>query len=507
MKFSFAAGCGSVLLLGCGSDPISPPPGQDAAMLDSSLDQVVPPADGADTDTLPVVDSAVPYLPSKWSQRFEHAKYAHIFDGLLGSDYCVALVLEGFPGVDFGLGPRPKSGIFGYLMGAETGAVCGGVLNVGKTISVWEVDSPLIRDLNEKGPFGPFNVLGATNQVSQTTNSLENQLFPVGFPKSTPMDGRLHTWSFINNNEALAYDSALALGLKMELMPVGVPQGGLAMRGLFTTINATPYRVWAGPATTPSIAIDILRALDPNGVDTSHYYVAGRLSGPSFDFKDGNVVTGSGMFLAKVTMSLQPGTIVADWVTLFGGVPQEDPALGKGDHFGAGARFDAPSKVYVTTFEGTADFGTGPQTSPAGVPSVAVAVMDLTTGKATKTFVFPKGPASHGKISRPSVAKLKNGDFLLFDTLWDTVDVGGVKLQAQQGADVYVARFDATGKGLWGRVYGGPGDDEAYLVMDAWSVDDVPVLSGHSMQSIDFGNGPLTTSAVEGEAWVTRLTL
>ena len=86
--------------------------------------------------------------------------------------------------------------------------------------------------------------------------------------------------------------------------------------------------------------------------------------------------------------------------------------------------------------------------------------------------------------------------------------VGGVKLQAQQGADVYVARFDATGKGLWGRVYGGAGDDEAFLVLNkSGTVDDVTVLSGHSMQSIDFGNGPLTTSAVEGEAWVTRLSL
>ena len=495
MRFSLAVGCSSAVLLACGSDPVSPSPGGDAGVLDSSIDQLAPPPDGASLDAPPVPDSGAPYLPSKWSQRFEHAKYAHLFDGGLGQLPCVAAILEGFPGIDFGQGPQAKAGICGYLMGVDTGTVCGGTVN--NTLNIWQVDPPLIRDLNEVSPYGPFNVLGNISKSGQTTNSVENRLFPVGVAHSVPFDGRLHAWAFPNNNEALAYDSAALATLKVEAMPDNVPPGGLAMRGLVG--GTTPVRVWPGPVTTPSIAVDILRA-----VDATTYYVAGRLAGPSFDFKDGKTVAGAGMFLSKMTA----GTIVATWVTLFGGVPQEDPSLGAGDHFGAGARFDPGTKVYVTTFEGTSDFGTGPQTSPAGVPSVAVALMDLTTGKATKTFVFPKGPGSHGRISRPSVAMLKNGDFLLFDTLWDTVDVGGVKLQAQQGADVYVARFDATGKGLWGRVYGGAGDDEAFLVLNkSGTVDDVTVLSGHSMQSIDFGNGPLTTSAVEGEAWVTRLSL
>ncbi|CAN5180846.1 hypothetical protein BH09MYX1_BH09MYX1_43570 [soil metagenome] len=246
------------------------------------------------------------------------------------------------------------------------------------------------------------------------------------------------------------------------------------------------------------MAVDEIRATFPQAT-----VLVGRLGGPTFDFLTPNPpdgqVAGSGFFM--VTVGESGDQFSTSSVRFFGGTPQE--AVGTKDHAGAGARFE--NGIFTAVFEGTMTIEGKVLTSPSNAPAIAVAIFNYTNGAfaLSSAFAFPKGAGSKGKLSRPRVVRVAD-KYVLADTVWDSIDVGGTIVQAKQGADVALVGFDGTGKGLWSRVYGGAGDDESYELTN----DQVFLYwTGHSASSIDFGNGALKTSAVDGEAWATEIHL
>lgn len=289
-------------------------------------------------------------------------------------------------------------------------------------------------------------------------------------------------------------NSACTFGVPASL---SIPKGGFAFN------SPTISRSFPSPDSSVSIAIDAVFDHLSAGV-----FVVGRLAGPTFNFKklsdpDAGVVTGSGFFMARFEKS----ALDVQSVTVFGGTPIEPVSLRDADHRHASISVDSLSgpRVLVAPFENSIDFGTGPLSAPSNGHAIGLARLNSTFG-VIGAVAFPKGPASKGKLSRPAVTRVSSSSsvFIIADTFWDTVDVGGIQLTAKQGADVFVAAYDfASGKGLWGRVYGGPGDDFVYSISGSGSGDFV--LAGHSETSIDLGNGPLVAPTSAGETWIARL--
>jgi hypothetical protein len=85
----------------------------------------------------------------------------------------------------------------------------------------------------------------------------------------------------------------------------------------------------------------------------------------------------------------------------------------------------------------------------------------------------------------------------------DTVDFGGGPLVALGPWDVFVVKFDATGKHLWSKRFGNDEQQEGHgLAIDA--AGNI-VVTGIFWGSIDFGGGPITATAGRNDLFVAKL--
>jgi hypothetical protein len=73
-----------------------------------------------------------------------------------------------------------------------------------------------------------------------------------------------------------------------------------------------------------------------------------------------------------------------------------------------------------------------------------------------------------------------------------SVDFGGGLLTSAGGADVSLAKFDASGNLLWGKLFGDAGDQYGSSV--AVDASGNVVMVGRFSETIDFGGGPLTSA-------------
>lgn len=153
---------------------------------------------------------------------------------------------------------------------------------------------------------------------------------------------------------------------------------------------------------------------------------------------------------------------------------------------------DGAGNIVVTgTFQGTVDFGGGPLTS-AGEFDIFVAKFD-----ASGTHLWSKRFGDTGGDYGNGVAVDGAGNVLVTGSFRGTVDFGGGSLTSGANADIFVAKYDASGAHLWSNRFGyagstlyGSDSGESIAVDGSGNV----VVTGYFSDTIDFGGGPLVSA-------------
>lgn len=133
-----------------------------------------------------------------------------------------------------------------------------------------------------------------------------------------------------------------------------------------------------------------------------------------------------------------------------------------------------------------ADIG-GTSFDSAGGDDVFVVGIDET---AQVTFVRAFG-GTGDDVARGIAVDPTNGDITVVGEFEATIDFDGIQLTAQ-GRDAFVLRLDSTGKVIWARGYGGPGNDRFDAVAQA---DGLAVyVAGAFSDTVDFGDKAYTSA-------------
>jgi len=433
------------------------------------------------------------YPPAVWSLALSHATYA---DG----DWAgakVGLGVQGVVGMVFKNTSPALSDDAGVSLVYDEGdaaLIMSSIYTEATVVSVNDVD-----DINKAGQQIALSAQPGTSETKLVVNDMTT---------SQPF---ISVWSDLADNPIPRFhQDPVSQVMAFDSVPSGTfsyAAESLAPGGLLIYNRAISGARLFPAGSSNGFAVDCVRGY------ASTYYIMGRMDGPSFDFgADSGATSGSGYFIAQYV----PTFTTVQWVRVFGGTPLFAASIGGEAPESASIRgaFDSPftsgtDLTFTVPFTGTIDFGNGKQFSaPQSGQATALAVIDA-TGNVTFAKAFNKGPSSANKTSRPSAYRVLDSNlqpvgFRLFDTVWDTIDLGGTTVTATAGADVVIADFDLNGNLTSYRMYGGPGDDEAYRIFIEGSGGDYAIL-GHSMQTINFGNGALATTASEGEVWVARM--
>jgi outer membrane protein assembly factor BamB len=476
-----------VLVLGdCGTTPSTGDAAPDVVN-DLLVSDVIVPLDASDAGDATPVDAGFPYPPATWSMRYEHVGYGDI----ASSAQPLCLAAEGAIGADFGNGALASASAVGVALDADAGlawspkstsvlAFTGGSITGDMSYGSINLD----EELNLRTPTGLKSV-SVCGQNSFITTPTTYAGPPARYHHAT-MPGDVRAADGLSTS---SMNSPVYAGVAGEL--VLFPGHLLVGTGTGSSSNGADL---SGDASTYPAAVDSVGF-------ASELVFAGRMSGP-FAFAFGATPTpGTGYFV----VALDATTVAVKWAKVIGGTPIQDTSLGQSAAEGASIRLFASTSdlLFTVPFAGTLDLDGTMLTAPTGAQATAIFALNTTTGSVVWSKMYAKGPASSGKPSRPSAITVSGGTYELFDTVWDTMAFGGTTITATSGADVVIADLDATGNLLSYRLYGGPGDDEAYRIRSAPGGG--YTILGHSMQSIDFGNGPLTTAAAEGELWLARV--
>jgi hypothetical protein len=168
------------------------------------------------------------------------------------------------------------------------------------------------------------------------------------------------------------------------------------------------------------------------------------------------------------------------WAKRFGG------AAGQ---FGWGLAVDAMGNAVVTgDLDGSADFGGGLLTS-AGSTDVFVTKFDGATGDHAWSKIFGNALLQSGQ----AVAVDASGAVLLTGYFQGTVNFGGGVLTTAGGADIFLAKLDATGAHVWSKRLGSATDDQVGLAIAADSAGNV-LVTGSFTGTVNFGGGNLVSA-------------
>ena len=111
---------------------------------------------------------------------------------------------------------------------------------------------------------------------------------------------------------------------------------------------------------------------------------------------------------------------------------------------------------------------------------------------------FP-GP---GEARAEKVAFDSQGNVLVVGTFTETIDVDGAVLTSAGSSDIFLVKLDVNGRRIWARQFGSEGEDRGRsLAVDA---HDNLFLTGFFSREVDFGAGPLTSTA-ENSVFLVKL--
>ncbi len=167
------------------------------------------------------------------------------------------------------------------------------------------------------------------------------------------------------------------------------------------------------------------------------------------------------------------------------------------DQYAAGVAVDASGNVImIGTFYGTMDFGGGPLTSVGGSYDVFLAKFD-----AAGNHLWSKRYGDANDDLGGGVATDGSGNIFVIGDFWGTIDFGGGAITSGGYFDVFVARLDPDGNHVWSRGFGDTTLQEGRGI--AVDGSDHVVVTGFFHGSMDFGGGPLT-SAGSADIFVAR---
>lgn len=220
-------------------------------------------------------------------------------------------------------------------------------------------------------------------------------------------------------------------------------------------------------------------------VDSSgNVFVAGSFQG-TVDFGGGPLssVGQSDVFLAKFA---RDGAY--QWAQRLGGA---------GDDLAYGLAINGSGDLVLAgAFTDVADFGGGALRSGGGYDIL------LASYAPDGAHRWSHGYGGPTDDSASSVAVDGSGNVVLTGYYTGQANLGGAVLPGAGGTDVFLARYNADGKHLWSRGYGGPGDDFGNRVASD-STGGV-ALTGFFHDRISLG-GPDLTGAGGADAFVARL--
>ena len=157
---------------------------------------------------------------------------------------------------------------------------------------------------------------------------------------------------------------------------------------------------------------------------------------------------------------------------------------------------DGEGNVLVTGhFQGSVDFG-GWTMSSAGDADIFVAKYD-----SAGTRLWSHRFGGSGSDRGYGIAVDDAGNILVTGYFSGSVDFGGGPLESAGRADIFVARYDASGSHLWSRRFGGVGADAGLSI--AQNENGNIFVTGWFAELVDFG-GERLTSAGDRDVFVAR---
>jgi hypothetical protein len=117
-------------------------------------------------------------------------------------------------------------------------------------------------------------------------------------------------------------------------------------------------------------------------------------------------------------------------------------------------------------------------------------VAPLDAGAVTHQWSRALGDADYQSVN--SVATDADGNVIVTGWFSGTVDFGGGSLTSAGGADVFVAKYDATGAHLWSKRFGDASEQTATSITT--DSDGYIILTGLFMGSVSFGGGTRTSA-------------
>ncbi|MEZ4307116.1 MAG: MopE-related protein [Polyangiaceae bacterium] len=212
----------------------------------------------------------------------------------------------------------------------------------------------------------------------------------------------------------------------------------------------------------------------------------------------GGPLTSAGEYDSFVAKLSPAGAHV--WSKRFGSALDDDAT---------GIAVDAGGNVLVSgALQGTVDFGGGPLTSAGALDAY---VLKLSSGGA---HVWSKVLGDGANQGATAVAVGGAGHVVLLGAFEGAIDVGMGALVAGGPADLFVAKLNASGVGLWSHGYGGAGTEIEGQAITA-GPDGRPLVVGSVSGDVSFGGGTLQgggardlfalrLDAAGGHAWSKR---
>ncbi|WP_437571041.1 hypothetical protein [Sorangium sp. So ce542] len=165
--------------------------------------------------------------------------------------------------------------------------------------------------------------------------------------------------------------------------------------------------------------------------------------------------------------------------------------------YGYGVTVDgAGSVIAIGSFAGSADFGTGTKTS-AGQTDIFVAKYD-SAGTSLWSNTYGDTADQYGY----AVASDATGNVFIVGYFSSTLTFGGEVLSSSGGYDIFVGKLDSAGNPLWGKRFGGPGDQFSNGV--AIDGDNNLVITGSFAGATNFGGASLSSTG-DSDLFIAKL--
>ncbi len=100
-------------------------------------------------------------------------------------------------------------------------------------------------------------------------------------------------------------------------------------------------------------------------------------------------------------------------------------------------------------------------------------------------------PLSQTGFNAGGLAADASGGFYVGGLSWGTSDLGGGPLSSPSGTGLVLAKFDADGNHVWGKIFDGMGYPQKAVVTPTGDV----IIGGEIESAVDFGGGPLPVSS------------